>query len=99
MCAALYGVWNRRFIRNITFVTMTMAIFATSIEQFDMNMWTLIYLLIVACMTKLRDVNVTVFILPILLLSFAPRSTGWLVVVLLFLLCVKSDTLPKDNML
>ena len=88
----LYVAWNRPISRNILFATLPMAILATSLEGMDMNTWTLVYLLMVACMSKIRDslVVLTMAMIPFLLFYsgsvLPPQTAGWLIIVLMFVL-------------
>ena len=91
-CTVLCVVWRRRLIRYMLSVTMLMAVLATSAEGLDMNIWTLVYLLMVACMSKIRDslVLLTMAMIPFLLFYsgsvLPPQTAGWLIIVLMFVL-------------
>ena len=84
------AMWKREDARNVLFVAMPLAVLATSIDDLDANLFSLTYLLIIACMSEnctIRTILCMAFFPVLFCFSgwFLPRQSAvWLILLLLF---------------
>ena len=84
--------------RFMLLVAAPMAILATSLDGLVLDRWTLVYLLMAACMSKTRNPRLALLLFPVPLILLASgaalpaQTVGWLIIVLLFVLGVQCES-------
>ena len=101
----LYVARNRRLARNVLIATVPMSVWAVTVNCVNMRIWSLVYLLVVACMSKsgntreLMLLMVSSFLYSLSGLVLPSQTTGWVIVVLLFGLGKKLHSHPSAQKL